>query len=76
MTIEGEFHENKDVIDSIPEIDSEIIKFESVKEIVSKDYKDTPDFNIDLILDKIHQKGLDALSDEEKEFLDKKSKDL
>jgi hypothetical protein len=76
MIVEGDYHNNQDVIDSIPEIDPEIIKFEAVKEIVSKDYKDTPDFNIDLILDKINKKGIEALSDEEKEFLDKKSKDL
>jgi hypothetical protein len=76
MTIESEYHDNQDVVDSIPEIDPEIIKFESVKEIVSSDYSETPDFDIDLILDKINKKGLDALSDEEKEYLDKKSKDL
>lgn len=76
MTVEGEYHENLDVIESIPELDPEIMRFESVKEIVSKDLPDGVNFNMDDLLDKITQEGMDSLSDEEREFLDKKSKDL
>lgn len=76
MTVEGDYHNNQEVIDSIPDIDPEIIKFESVNEIVNKDLPEGMNFNMDDLLDKIGKKGMDSLSDEEKEFLDKKSKDL
>ena len=42
--------------------------------MVNKDYVDNLD--IDSILDKISNEGLDSLSEEEKDFLDKKSKDV
>ena len=76
MTVEGDYHNNQEVIDSIPDIDPEIIKFEAVNEIVNKDLPEGMNFNMDDLLDKIGKKGMDSLSDEEKEFLDKKSKDL
>jgi hypothetical protein len=76
MTVEGDYHDNQEVIDSIPDIDPEIIKFEAVNEIVNKDLPEGMNFNMDDLLDKIGKKGMDSLSDEEKEFLDKKSKDL
>jgi hypothetical protein len=76
MTVEGDYHDNQEVIDSIPDIDPEIIKFEAVNEIVNKDLPEGMNFNMDDLLDKIGKKGMDSLSDEEREFLDKKSKDL
>lgn len=76
MLVEAEYHENQEVKDSIPELDSDIVSFEIVKDVVSGDYSESQNFDIDSILDKISNKGMDALSDEEKEFLNKKSKDL
>ena len=49
---------------------------EIVKDVVTNDYKEDKNFDIDSILDKISQKGLDSLSNEEKDFLDNKSKGL
>lgn len=76
MLVESEYHENPDVKNSIPEIDSSIVSFEIIKDIVNSDYSESQKFDIDSILDKISQKGMESLSDEEKEFLNKKSKDL
>lgn len=77
MIVEGEFHENQDVKDSIPEIDQSVVSFEIIRDVVKGDSVfNMSNFDIDVILDKISKEGLDALSDEEKEFLDKKSKDL
>lgn len=76
ILVESEYHENQEVKDSIPELDSDIVSFEIIKDVVSRDYSDSQNFDIDSILDKISQKGMDSLSDEEKEFLNKKSKDL
>jgi hypothetical protein len=76
MTIEGEMHENQEVINSIPEIDKSIVSFEIIKDVINNDYKDQKvDFDLDSILDKIGNQGIDSLSKEEKEFLDKKSKE-
>jgi len=76
MTIEAEYHENFDVKDSIPEIDTDIVSFEVIRDVVKSDYSESQNFDVDGILDKISKNGMDSLSDEEKEFLDKKSKDL
>lgn len=76
MTVEGEYHENQDVKDSIPEIDRDVVSFEIIRDVVMSDYSESQSFDIDAILDKITSEGMDALSKEEKEFLDKKSKDL
>ena len=75
MTIEGDYYQNQEVIDSIPEIDKSIVSFEIIKDAIKNDYKNTEiEFDLDSVLDKIHSQGLDSLSPEEKEFLDKKSK--
>lgn len=74
MIVESETHENQNVKDSIPEIDTSIVSFEIIKDAVKGEY--SQDFDIDLILDKISNQGFDSLSDEEKTFLDKKSKDI
>lgn len=76
MLVEAEYHENIEVRNSIPEIDSNIVSFEIIKDIINSDYSESQKFDIDSILDKISQKGMESLSDEEKEFLNKKSKDL
>jgi hypothetical protein len=76
MLVESEYHENQEVKDSIPELDSDIVSFDIIKDVVSGDYSDVQNFDIDSILDKISQKGMDSLSEEEKDFLNKKSKDI
>lgn len=75
MTIESDYYGNKEVKNSIPEIDRNFVDIEIVKDVVNTDYKNQSEFDIDSILDKIGQDGLDSLTDEEKEFLDKKSKE-
>lgn len=76
MLIESEFHQNKEIIDSIPEIDRSVVSFQFIKEAVEGDIYTTHDYDIDDILDKISNNGIDSLSEEEKDFLDKKSKDI
>lgn len=76
MLVESEYHENQEVKNSIPELDSQIVSFDIIKDVVSGDYSDVQNFDIDSILDKISQKGMDSLSEDEKEFLNKKSKDI
>jgi hypothetical protein len=76
MMIESDYYQNEEVKNSIPEIDKTFVDIDIVRDVVTKDYKEDKNFDIDLILDKISQKGLDSLSDEEKNFLDDKSKGL
>jgi hypothetical protein len=76
MLVEYEYNKNEKVKSSIPDVDTNIVSFEIIKEVVNNDYSKSQKFDIDSILDKISQKGMDSLSDEEKEFLDRKSKDL
>jgi hypothetical protein len=56
-------------------LNKDIVSFEMIKDYVSSDLNSTEDLDLDSILDKISSTGFDSLSDEEKEFLDKKSKE-
>jgi len=74
MMVEGEYHKNKKVIDSIPEVDRNIVQYKIIKG--DEDVYMEPMFDMDLILDKISKEGIQSLSPEEKDFLDKSSKHL
>lgn len=76
MIIEGEKHCNQNIIDSIPPIDRSVISYKVVRDslVGPNTFSDT--FDIDNLLDKISKSGIESLSKEEKEFLDKKSKEF
>jgi len=74
MMVEGEFHKNKKVINSIPKVDRNIVQYKIIKGNDDNDME--PMFDMDLILDKISKEGIESLSPEEKDFLDKSSKHL
>jgi uncharacterized protein YciU (UPF0263 family) len=74
MMIEGEYHQNQKVIDSIPEVDTNIVKYKIIRGDEDVDVEQT--FDIDLILDKISNDGIQSLTPEEKAFLDKRSKHM
>ncbi len=77
MLVESEYHEDKDIKDSIPPIDSQIISVDLIKKLVSGDDEvDETEFDLDDILEKISTTGIDSLTSKEKEFLDKKSKEM
>jgi|LauGreDrversion4_2_1035121.scaffolds.fasta_scaffold04841_16 hypothetical protein len=75
MTVESEYYNIQEVKESIPEFDKSIIDFEIVKDVVKNDYNHQINFDVDDILDKISKQGIDSLSEEEKQFLDSKSKE-
>jgi hypothetical protein len=75
MSIECEFHQNDDVKNSIPPYDDSVVSVEVIRE----EYGDKIEeeyFDIDDILDKIANKGIDSLTNGEREYLDKKSKEM
>ena len=74
MMVEGEYHKNQKVINSIPEVDRNIVQYKIIKGDDDNDME--PMFDMDLILDKISKEGIESLSPEEKDFLDKSSKHL
>jgi hypothetical protein len=74
MMVEGEFHKNIKVINSIPKVDRNIVQYKIIKGNDDNDME--PMFDMDLILDKISKEGIESLSPEEKDFLDKSSKHL
>ena len=74
MMVEGEYHKNQKVINSIPEVDRNIVQYKIIKGDDDTDME--PMFDMDLILDKISKEGIQSLSPEEKDFLDKSSKHL
>lgn len=85
MMVESEFSYNKEVLESIPALDKNVVDIEIVKNgestlLTTGSTSSTPlknnDFTIDTILDKISKKGYESLSKEEKEFLDNKSKNM
>jgi len=73
MTLEFESHGKEDIKNTIPEIDTTLVDVEILNNVASKEIQ--KDFDIDDILDKISKDGITSLSDEEKEFLDNKSKE-
>jgi hypothetical protein len=74
MIVESKFHDNEEVTNSIPPVNSKIVKFD-VAELDTFDFEGEISLDIDAILDKISQTGIDSLSKIEKQFLDKKSKE-
>jgi hypothetical protein len=77
MMAESEFHENQEIKDSIPAVDNNLVSIELVKSLVSgKEEVDETEFDLDDVLEKISKQGMDSLSEKEKEFLDKKSKEM
>lgn len=78
MILESEFNESEnseEIKKSIPEVDRSVVDFEIIRDVIQKDYN-IENFDIDNLLDKINQEGIESLSDEERDFLDKKSKDI
>jgi len=76
MTVEYEFHQNIEIKKSIPEFDDSIVSVEIIKKEIDQEKIEDEYFDIDDILDKIAKGGLDSLTEGEKEFLDKKSKEM
>lgn len=76
MTVECEFHENDDVKKSIPEFDESIVSIEVIKQEIGTEKIEEEYFDLDDILDKIAKTGIDSLTEGEKDFLDKKSKEM
>jgi hypothetical protein len=76
MTIECDFHQNNDVKDSIPAFDESVVSIEVIKQEIGTDKIEEEYFDLDDILDKIAKNGVDSLTEGEKDFLDKKSKEM
>jgi hypothetical protein len=71
MGLECDEHGKEEIRKSIPPLSPDI-----VIDLIDNTPKEESDFEMDDILDKIHNTGYDSLTKEEKEFLDRKSKDL
>lgn len=71
MLLESNYHKNKEVIESIPEIDTSIISYRIIYE---GDESEEEKFDMDSILDKINRLGIESLNEEERTFLDNISK--
>ncbi len=76
MTIECEFHQNDEVKNSIPDFDDSVVSIEVIKQEYDVDKIEEEYYDIDEILDKIAKNGIDSLSAGERDFLDKKSKEV
>lgn len=73
MVFEGGVHNNSEVIDSIPAFDTSIVSFDLIKDHIKSESKN---YDIDEILDKISENGMDSLTEEERDFLKNQSKNL
>lgn len=77
MLVEYEFHKDETVKETIPPIDNSIVSIELVKSLVSNTGEDVNyELDIDEILDKIATSGIDSLTEKEKDYLDKKSREM
>lgn len=72
VLLEQKEYNNQNVINSVPEIDDEIIPRGQVEEILgmSRDVEEEEELNVDSILEQISSEGIESLSDEQREFLD------
>lgn len=75
MLAEFEYHQNEQVRSSIPEIDSAVasVKVDRAAYSAAADEEEER-MEVDDILEKISRSGYESLTQEEKEFLDKKSR--
>lgn len=73
MMIESELFYNKELFDSIPPL-NENTSFKIIRELIGEQVDE--EFDMDEILDKISKHGIESLTRNEKDFLDKKSKDV
>lgn len=71
MGLECDQHGNEEIRGTIPPLSPDI-----VVEFFDEQPKEEPEFEIDDILDKITKSGFESLTKDEKEFLDRKSKDI
>lgn len=76
MKIEFDYHQDEEIHNSIPPIDESILSVEVIKQEASIEKIEQEYFDLDDILDKIQQSGMDSLTDSERKFLDKKSKEM
>ena len=67
---------NKEVKDSIPDFDESVVSIEVIRKEIGEDKIEEEYFDLDDILDKIAKHGLESLTEGEKDFLDKKSKEM
>jgi hypothetical protein len=75
MSVEFEYHQNKDVFDSIPDADRSIAQIEvKRKSTLEQSESEETILDLDSILDKISKYGIESITEEEKRFLDKKSR--
>jgi hypothetical protein len=70
MTVETEIEDIYEIKDTIPPLTG-VVQFDIIEEL-----EDETQLDMDEILDKISREGMSSLSSEEKEFLDRKSKDV
>jgi hypothetical protein len=71
MRMEFDQHGDESIRDSIPEANPNIIV-----EFIDENIREEAELDVDDILDKISKSGFDSLTRDEREFLDKKSKDF
>lgn len=74
MILEQRQHNNQNVVNSIPEINNDIIPREQLATLLGEEgieaVEEVEELNVDTILEKITKTGLDSLTDKEREFLD------
>jgi len=76
MLIESEFHQNEEIKNSITDFDNSVVTIEVIKQDYDFDKVENDYFDLDEILDKITKNGIESLSVSERNFLDKKSKEM
>jgi len=77
MMVECDHFDNEEVKDSIPALNKDLIDVIMVDEVLGDDEIIAEEnLDTDTILDKISDSGFGSLSESEKEFLNKKSKDI
>lgn len=76
MMFECEVNGIQEVKDSIPPLDKDYLDENSVRELLKSAFGGEKTFDLDALLDKISEGGMESLTEEERNFLNKRSKEI
>ena len=76
MMFECEMNGIQEVKDSIPPLDRDYLDEDSVRELLKLAFGGEKTFDLDMLLDKISESGIESLTEAERNFLNKRSREI
>jgi hypothetical protein len=76
MMFECEVNGIEEIKESIPPLDKDYLDIDSVRELLKLAFGGEKTFDLDVLLDKISESGIESLTEEERNFLNKRSREI